>query len=186
MFHHKALDVSPFPLLDCALCVALDLFLHVVESLDDDSDEEIQDKDMAHNHVNDEVDDHGRIVVSFRLHVHVDAVNSLVHHDRPAFICHKDHQVECRVQKVVKVIRRIFPFVAMAQTICLRRNRETQFFQLCIVFGQLGITVDHTAIEGSLEHVEEEDGEDDDHDQGQGHHVKNLLPAIDNCIHGDS
>ena len=39
LLHHQTLYVSPFTLLDRAFCIALHLFLHAIESLNDYADE---------------------------------------------------------------------------------------------------------------------------------------------------
>ena len=77
--------------------------------MNDNSNEQVEDEDMTHNHVSDEVEDNARIVVDFWLQVDSSTIYGLVHDADPALIGHEDHQIENTEQQVVKVGLSVLP-----------------------------------------------------------------------------
>lgn len=93
--------------------------MHGVETLDDYANKEVENEDMTHDHVNDEVADIARIRVDFRLQVDTSTIYSLVHDTYPAFVSHENHKVENPTQEVIEVCFWILPRVAQVQTVLL-------------------------------------------------------------------
>ena len=67
--------------------------MHSIELFNDDTDKEIEDENIADNHVCYKEQEHGFIVLSLWLEIVASAINSILHHSDPSFISHEYKQV---------------------------------------------------------------------------------------------
>ena len=67
--------------------------MHSIEFLDDDTNKEIEDENIADNQVCDKEQKHGFVVLSLWLEIVTSAINSILHHSYPALVSHEYEQV---------------------------------------------------------------------------------------------
>jgi hypothetical protein len=79
-----AFGLNPFALVRSHERVAAHAVLQSIELVDDDSNKEIQNKQIADENERDEVEAHGRCGILLRLLVDLANIDAIVHHLQPA------------------------------------------------------------------------------------------------------
>ena len=113
------LDLDPFLLLLGQQVVFVDLFFFFVEGLDDDTDEEVQEKQVNQDFDENTENNKDGLVLDYRLHVLVGGVDLRPHVVDPAFRGLEAEEGEDTAQGVVEVEVVVYPFTAVVKTVPL-------------------------------------------------------------------
>jgi hypothetical protein len=113
------LDLDPFFLLLGQQVVFVDLFFFFVEGFDDDTDEEVQEKQVNQDFDENTENNKNGLVLDYGLHVFVGGVDLGPHAVDPAFGGLEAEEGEDTAQGVVEVKVVVYPFTAVVKTVPL-------------------------------------------------------------------
>ena len=99
--------------------VVREFLLFLIESVDDDTDEEIQDEERAYNHEEHAEEDEARVLISAWHLMNLRGVDRVPHDIHPTFRRHHTKHRHHGIHYVVKVSALVDPFAAIVKTIPL-------------------------------------------------------------------